>query len=57
LEIEILNVKYDGYERLYTIKLCKSFHKILWAHGIEHMEYIESGSSQYDPPRKADATF
>lgn len=56
-KIEVLNVIYDGYERLYTIKIDEGLNKIIWAHGIAHGDYIECGSRQSKPPKKADVIF
>jgi|GEM_PF-5701601 len=38
----IKEMKYDGYERLYLLELIDSNSKV-WAYGLEHDNYIESG--------------
>ncbi|MER2169623.1 MAG: hypothetical protein ABS938_03205 [Psychrobacillus psychrodurans] len=40
--VRIKEIKYDGYERLYLIELIESKSKV-WAHGLEHDNYVESG--------------
>lgn len=40
-KIRILETIYDGYERLYLLELTKV--KRIWAYGLDHQNYIESG--------------
>lgn len=42
-KVKIQEVKYDGYERLYKLELPDKSNLVLWAHGIVHDQYIESG--------------
>lgn len=51
-KIEITDVIYDGYERLYRFFIHSRSKIALWGHGLNHEEYIESGSHQYKVPER-----
>jgi hypothetical protein len=51
-KIEITDVIYDGYERLYRFFINSRSGIALWGHGLNHEEYIESGSRQYKVPEQ-----
>ncbi|MBI9051512.1 MAG: hypothetical protein JEZ00_18965 [Anaerolineaceae bacterium] len=56
-KIELVNVKYDGYERLYKIILTNDSERIMFAYSVEPDEYIESGFYQFDSKKIVEAKF
>lgn len=56
-KIDIINVVYDGYERLIKFKIQNDSNLIMWAHAIAHNEYIESGLKQCNPIERVEASF